>query len=133
MSARGVCAVIWLVLVLWAYSCMQRYGQQPGQVTISPASAPNEMEGLASPPTSSDIKRLMPPTDKRGNTTAKLTTMSNEQIRAHCGDGQIACARVGGADVWLPNPCAYARREWFALLACHELGHTNGWSHGGNL
>lgn len=27
----------------------------------------------------------------------------------------------------LPNPCQYAKDEWFARLACHERGHHLGW------
>lgn len=27
----------------------------------------------------------------------------------------------------LPNPCKFAGIDWYARIACHELGHRNGW------
>lgn len=41
----------------------------------------------------------------------------------------LACTRVGEVPVVrLPNPCSF---PWdpYAALACHELGHVNGWVH----
>ena len=39
----------------------------------------------------------------------------------------LACASVGGAQVWMPHPCLYPR-DGYAVLLCHELGHNAGWS-----
>ena len=44
-----------------------------------------------------------------------------------CGPGNLACATVGGAQVWMPHPCLYPR-DGYAVLLCHELAHNNGWS-----
>jgi hypothetical protein len=41
----------------------------------------------------------------------------------------LACVDdIGGRKVVLPNPCLI-KNEHYARLACHELGHTNGWRH----
>ena len=33
----------------------------------------------------------------------------------------------GQSIIILPHPCAYPAEE-FARIACHEIGHVNGWS-----
>lgn len=41
-----------------------------------------------------------------------------------------ACARLrqdGNHTVILPNPCRAPKSEDWAKLACHEIGHINGW------
>jgi hypothetical protein len=43
--------------------------------------------------------------------------------------GVVACVDdIGGKKVILPNPCLI-KNERYARIACHELGHTNGWRH----
>jgi len=36
-----------------------------------------------------------------------------------------ACAT--GNKIVAPHPCAFAERDRYAHLLCHELGHVNGW------
>lgn len=43
------------------------------------------------------------------------------------GMAVYACSR--GSYVILPNPCEAAQFDSFAELACHEMGHVNGWHH----
>jgi hypothetical protein len=50
-----------------------------------------------------------------------------------------ACRQIGAASegtilgchhaglIVIPNPCAWPNRSDYADLACHELGHRNGW------
>lgn len=38
-----------------------------------------------------------------------------------------ACTKLLYNTVVLPNPCTFPDEERFARLACHELGHLNGW------
>jgi hypothetical protein len=43
----------------------------------------------------------------------------------------IACVRKsksGATIMVMPNPCLF-RTEVYAHIACHELGHVNGWRH----
>lgn len=43
----------------------------------------------------------------------------------------IACTvrlRGGETIVVMPHPCDTAHSDRYALIACHELGHVNGWS-----
>jgi hypothetical protein len=41
----------------------------------------------------------------------------------------LACVDdIGGKKIILPNPCLI-KDEHYARIACHELGHTNGWRH----
>jgi hypothetical protein len=44
-----------------------------------------------------------------------------------CGPRHLGCASVGGAQVWMPHPCAFPR-DGYAVLMCHELGHNAGWT-----
>ncbi len=44
-------------------------------------------------------------------------------------DSILACVDdIGGRKMVLPNPCLI-KNEHYARIACHELGHTNGWRH----
>lgn len=46
------------------------------------------------------------------------------------GNIVLGCSytRDGIAVIVLPNPCILADVEFYALIACHELGHRNGWA-----
>lgn len=52
------------------------------------------------------------------------------EIQQRCpfppGSGLVAVACTAGLTVYLPNPCTWS--DPYAVLACHELGHVNGWS-----
>jgi hypothetical protein len=62
--------------------------------------------------------------------SAFVMFMPPEEIPAQCGPSwALACASVGGAQVWMPHPCAYPN-DWYARLLCHELAHNAGWSEG---
>jgi hypothetical protein len=42
----------------------------------------------------------------------------------------LACVRSDGkghAFLIAANPCLAARRDLYAAILCHELGHLNGW------
>lgn len=64
------------------------------------------------------------------------TVVFTNRIEGFCGKLPapaqiIACRRrtVEGQDVlFLPNPCGLGNVEFYARIACHELGHVNGWS-----
>lgn len=77
-----------------------------------------------------------PPERYRGETVAVVETFKREEIGGECerqvrrkppkGMVYRACTRREDR-VYLPNPCDFPD-EVFAHLACHELGHWQGWS-----
>lgn len=84
--------------------------------------------------TSSMIDSGYPPDRYQGDGSAPHTTFLTPQagINLLCGTAPkgfrtIACV-TGGGQLVLPNPCqtAYAGQS-YATVACHELGHLNGW------
>lgn len=60
-------------------------------------------------------------------------TYFTNNIEAHCGKAPegwrfVGCV-IGKDTLVLLNPCSPEfRREKYARIACHELGHINGWS-----
>lgn len=75
-------------------------------------------------------EEIAPPERFRGTATVILHYVDAKGLIRRCGDGPVACARGdwrGQAHNTLPNPCNY-RHEYFAALACHEKGHSLGWS-----
>lgn len=64
---------------------------------------------------------------------AGVFTFYLSDVSKVCGDRPgatvYACAGTKNAAriMVLPNPCQYAKDEWFARLACHERGHHLGW------
>jgi hypothetical protein len=99
-----ICAVFWaLTASLIVRACSDADGQAP-HIAPPPARFIQERQ--------SAFVMFMPP----------------EEIPAQCGPSwALACASVGGAQVWMPHPCAYPN-DWYARLLCHELAHNNSWS-----
>ncbi|WPZ05474.1 hypothetical protein [Pelagerythrobacter marinus] len=81
----------------------------------------------------------MPPERFQGEGVAIV--MFADDVNDHCplgvpaGYTLLGCAfQVEGTPVLvLPNPCPMGDVELFARIACHELGHRNGWSGGHEL
>lgn len=73
----------------------------------------------------------LPPERLRGNVAVGQVYFTDQHtIDELCGgrDFYTACAIVGGGEMALPNPCQPRfAGESYAALACHELGHVNGW------
>jgi len=75
-----------------------------------------------------------PPVRYQHNGIAQVTTFTNQVgIDAACGKAgpgarTEACSFPKTLALVLPNPCGseFAGQS-FARLACHELGHLNGW------
>lgn len=76
----------------------------------------------------------MPPDRFQGDNKAIVVFTSD--VPGQCGvktpDGinLIAChARTpdGGSIIALPNPCQFGEWDWYARVACHEIGHAAGW------
>lgn len=74
------------------------------------------------------------PADKRGPAVVgPVYFVEQPAIDSFCGgkDQVIACAKVDGGWMVLPNPCQDRfAGESYATLVCHEKGHSLGWSHG---
>lgn len=75
----------------------------------------------------------LPPTDLRGNNKTEVVYLDPLTVDLRCGgdldptNGFIVACHFYKTDVTiLPNPCLY-KDEPYARLACHELGHDNGW------
>lgn len=53
----------------------------------------------------------------------------NELCKSKLEKGKIllGCSTQAPPQMALPNPCNY-RDELYARIACHELGHMNGWT-----
>ena len=51
-----------------------------------------------------------------------------QSLYERCGPGNLGCATVGGAQIWLAHP-GYFPGDGTAVLIQHELAHANGgWS-----
>lgn len=77
---------------------------------------------------------MQPPEGYRGDALALVKYLNRADITAYCislgapNEPDIAaCAR--GSYIVLPNPCEWPLQEAYAELACHELGHRDGWRH----
>jgi hypothetical protein len=46
---------------------------------------------------------------------------------AVCGSSLFAYTDTQNKVMHLPNPCTYPQTDPYARLACHEMGHANGW------
>lgn len=90
--------------------------------------------GLFAPNTlwSDDI----PPERFQGSGATMTFYLPVADVRRLCGGVEtvatvFACSYHNTNGTWitiLPNPCLVARSEDYARLACHEKGHTLGWS-----
>ena len=76
-----------------------------------------------------------PPTRYYQGETAQITVYLND-VTDICGKPEnsnvtrFACVRMskeGQPIMVLPNPCMYAAQEFYAMLACHEKAHVQGW------
>lgn len=80
--------------------------------------------------TTSWIDDGYPPARYEDDRTAFVQFVDKTQIESNCGkgDGGIVLACSFGTRLVLPNPCSpeFAGQS-FARLACHEMGHANGW------
>jgi hypothetical protein len=79
----------------------------------------------------------LPPVRFQGNNLSIVVFTDQDGIHENCGKPEkgfvmIACRRQlqdSGANVlFMPNPCPMGGREFYAKIACHELGHVNGWT-----
>lgn len=71
-----------------------------------------------------------PPSEFRGDNESKVVFTNPRSIMDMCGEKAIACVvEIGGEKViYVPNPCrSRDRRDRYANVVCHELGHKNGW------
>lgn len=75
---------------------------------------------------------LQPPKHDQGDAVAVVSFVTDTD--AACRQlGADVSANVGiagcakGATVILPNPCAWPNESDYRDIACHELGHRNGW------
>lgn len=86
------------------------------------------------PTAAGTINDGLPPTRFQGDNYATVIFTTNVEL--YCGTLPkpaqiIACRRqtVEGQNVIvLPNPCPLGDAEWFARIACHEMGHVSGWT-----
>jgi hypothetical protein len=77
----------------------------------------------------------IPPARFQKDGVAVVLFVSPDGIDGLCGKAgpgrvMLACTNwtaKGVAIVTLPNPCPRADKEYFARIACHELGHVGGW------
>ena len=66
------------------------------------------------------------PADYRGANVAQVVFLPAEMVRAKCASlGKTSC--VIDRVMYLPNPCEWPDAGRYDQLACHELGHVNGW------
>jgi hypothetical protein len=78
----------------------------------------------------------MPPIRFQGNNISVVHFTDQDGIHKYCGKPEkgytmVACRRQtneGVSVLFMPNPCPTGGLEWYAKIACHELGHVNGWS-----
>lgn len=86
----------------------------------------------ALPPNSTPYSSSAPPMRYRGDNAPGTLFVSD--VAPYCGPSDpghriIACSgdKNGTPIIVLPNPCPLADVEVYARIACHELGHRNGW------
>lgn len=92
---------------------------------LSAADAPSELEAA------------MPPVRYQGGGVAIVAFVDRAGIDELCGKSAdpgkviIACHRVlpsGASFIAMPMPCPLGGTEVYATIACHEIGHSLGWS-----
>jgi hypothetical protein len=69
-----------------------------------------------------------PPAQYRRDVTATVEFVAPELVASRClirGSGILANACADQSRITLPNPCAFS--DAYAKIACHEMGHANGW------
>lgn len=75
-----------------------------------------------------------PPRRYRRDATAQVHFVDQKHVTGYCdagdpaGPGWETVACESGFTLYLPNPCTYPDGDEYARIACHELGHVNGWS-----
>jgi len=76
----------------------------------------------------------MPPKRFQQDGYATVFYLAPTSVDEVCRNGQgdfpwniLGCTDMQNRATVLPNPCLYGDREEYARLACHELGHANGW------
>lgn len=84
------------------------------------------------PPNSTPYSSATPPARYQGDNAA--VTLFVSDVAPFCGQSDpgyriIACSgdKNGTPIIILPNPRPLADVEVYARIACHELGHRNGW------
>ena len=76
-----------------------------------------------------------PPAKYRGDGLVAVEFVDPDKIPALCvagtnidlGANKVITACVKGAFMYLPNPCTWPNDSDYRQIACHELGHRNGW------
>lgn len=76
----------------------------------------------------------LPPARFRGDNTVVVTFAKPELVQELCGrhgvPELIGCANLLPPSMIVPNSCDPAfQHEVFARIACHEKGHTLGWTY----
>lgn len=80
-----------------------------------------------------DLAEILPPTRFQSD-AGFIAIFSDAAVAELCPKKAIACVRAtkdGTPVMVMPNPCRRPAIEYFGTVACHELGHVNGWRHGG--
>lgn len=82
---------------------------------------------------------VYPPEQYQGPNAAVVVFAGMAQLQELCssepaqkGHVYLGCAAIkddGTPVIALPDPCLLPHSDFYAALACHELGHINGWSH----
>lgn len=57
----------------------------------------------------------------------KINRDGGYKHRPFCSSTVFAYSDPDTNTMHLPNPCQYPQSDAYARLACHELGHINGW------
>lgn len=130
---RGITlfGLILVGLIVWGYSFAERIIETQVQQIVQ-QNAQNIGPNIVVKPSDPHFATLrhLPPMRYRDNAAAYV---SFGTVESHCGKDKAGCVRVdliGRMTMHLPNPCYQALEGDFPSLACHELGHVNGW--GGN-
>lgn len=133
MGALSMILAIALSLGLSTCVPQTAYQSEPiaGAKCQVPQAAPKPGPGV--PANSTYQSNVTPPIRYRGDRSFQVQFVAPEEIERACGltmpicgYKMMACRR--GNKLILPNPCAgNAILEPYGMLACHELGHANGW------
>lgn len=69
-----------------------------------------------------------PPPQFRGDVATRIEFVAPERVSLRCierGVPFLANACTGQGLMTMPNPCGFS--DAYAKIACHEMGHANGW------
>lgn len=77
------------------------------------------------------------PPQFQGDNTVIVKFMSFEDIQKQCGEAEpprvrYGCAVISQPRMYVLNPCGWEESKTqgtYAHYMCHEMAHTNGWSH----